>query len=156
VSSHSLPEVLLQVSGDFGDRQHVSVALELLSDRCVRAGKNISSADCRTLTARLRVSVRLCAHRSGRRAEEASGATRDRLRILYAELHSAENAAQRQRDVEPRRRLDARTGLGPTEAIISDNAKCYTSTSSRRPSQSSAPATIRIPWPDPVGSVRLL
>jgi transposase InsO family protein len=50
----------------------------------------------------------------------------DHSRLVYAELHSAENA----RNVSITLRRGAQwmreQGLGPVEAVLSDNAKCYT------------------------------
>jgi transposase InsO family protein len=48
----------------------------------------------------------------------------DHTRLVYAELHSAENA--RNVSITLRRGAAWMQGCGPVEAVLSDNAKCYT------------------------------
>jgi transposase InsO family protein len=50
----------------------------------------------------------------------------DHSRIVYAELHSAENAANVTATLRRGAIWMAEQGCGPLEAVMSDNAKCYT------------------------------
>jgi transposase InsO family protein len=50
----------------------------------------------------------------------------DHSRLVYAELHSAENAANVSVTLRRGAAWMAEQGLGPVEAVLSDNAKCYT------------------------------
>ena len=50
----------------------------------------------------------------------------DHTRLIYAEPHSAENAANVSITLTRAARWFAEQGLGPAEAVMSDNAKCYT------------------------------
>jgi transposase InsO family protein len=50
----------------------------------------------------------------------------DHSRIVYAELHSAENAANVTATLRRGAAWMREQGCGPLEAVISDNAKCYT------------------------------
>jgi transposase InsO family protein len=50
----------------------------------------------------------------------------DHSRIVYAELHSAENAANVSITLRRAARWMREQGCGPLEAVMSDNAKCYT------------------------------
>jgi transposase InsO family protein len=50
----------------------------------------------------------------------------DHSRILYAELHSAENAANVSITLKRAAAWMREQGCGPIEAVMSDNAKCYT------------------------------
>jgi transposase InsO family protein len=51
----------------------------------------------------------------------------DHSRLVYAELHSAENAANVSVTLRRGAAWMRAQGLGPPEAVLSDNAKCYTS-----------------------------
>jgi transposase InsO family protein len=51
----------------------------------------------------------------------------DHTRLVYAELHSAENAVNVSRTLARGAAWMREQGLGPIEAVLSDNAKCYTS-----------------------------
>ena len=50
----------------------------------------------------------------------------DHSRIVYAELHSVENAANVSITVKRAAAWMREQGCGPLEAVMSDNAKCYT------------------------------
>jgi transposase InsO family protein len=50
----------------------------------------------------------------------------DHTRLVYAELHSAENAANVSVTLTRAAAWMREQGLGPAEAVMSDNAKCYT------------------------------
>jgi transposase InsO family protein len=50
----------------------------------------------------------------------------DHTRLVYAELHSAENAANVSVSLTRAVVWMREQGLGPVEAVMSDNAKCYT------------------------------
>jgi transposase InsO family protein len=50
----------------------------------------------------------------------------DHSRIVYAELHAAENAANVSLTLTRAARWMREQGCGPLEAVMSDNAKCYT------------------------------
>jgi transposase InsO family protein len=50
----------------------------------------------------------------------------DHTRLVYAELHSAENAANVSITLKRGAAWMRELGLGPVEAVLSDNAKCYT------------------------------
>jgi transposase InsO family protein len=50
----------------------------------------------------------------------------DHTRVVYAELHSAENAANVALTLRRGAAWMREQGLGPVEAVLSDNAKCYT------------------------------
>jgi transposase InsO family protein len=50
----------------------------------------------------------------------------DHSRIVYAELHSAENAANVSITLKRAAAWMREQGCGPLEAVMSDNAKCYT------------------------------
>ena len=50
----------------------------------------------------------------------------DHSRIVYAELHSAENAANVSITLKRAAAWMGEQGCGPLEAVMSDNAKCYT------------------------------
>jgi transposase InsO family protein len=50
----------------------------------------------------------------------------DHSRIVYAELHSAENAANVSITLKRAAAWMREQGCGPIEAVMSDNAKCYT------------------------------
>jgi transposase InsO family protein len=50
----------------------------------------------------------------------------DHSRLVYAELHSAENAANVSVALRRGAAWMREQGLGPVEAVLSDNAKCYT------------------------------
>jgi transposase InsO family protein len=50
----------------------------------------------------------------------------DHTRLVYAELHSAENARNVSLTLKRGAAWMAAQGLGPLEAVLSDNAKCYT------------------------------
>ena len=50
----------------------------------------------------------------------------DHTRLIYAELHSAENAANVSITLKRGAAWIRELGLGPVEAVLSDNAKCYT------------------------------
>jgi transposase InsO family protein len=50
----------------------------------------------------------------------------DHTRLVYAELHSAENAANVSITVRRAAAWMLEQGLGPVEAVLSDNARCYT------------------------------
>jgi len=50
----------------------------------------------------------------------------DHTRLVYAELHSAENAANVSITLRRGAVWMCEQGLGPVEAVLSDNAKCYT------------------------------
>src|SRR4051794_33627983 len=50
----------------------------------------------------------------------------DHTRLVYAELHSAENAANVSITLRRAAAWMREQGLGPVEAVMSDNAKCYT------------------------------
>jgi transposase InsO family protein len=50
----------------------------------------------------------------------------DHTRLVYAELHSAENAANVAVTLKRGASWMREHGLGPVEAVMSDNAKCYT------------------------------
>jgi transposase InsO family protein len=50
----------------------------------------------------------------------------DHTRLVYAELHSAENAANVAITLKRGARWMREQGLGPVEAVMSDNAYCYT------------------------------
>jgi transposase InsO family protein len=50
----------------------------------------------------------------------------DHSRIVYAELHSSENAANVTATLKRAITWMREQGCGPTEAVMSDNAKCYT------------------------------
>jgi transposase InsO family protein len=49
----------------------------------------------------------------------------DHTRIVYAELHSSENAANVTATLRRGAQWMRQQGLGPVEAVMSDNAKCY-------------------------------
>jgi transposase InsO family protein len=49
----------------------------------------------------------------------------DHTRLIYAELHSAENAANVSITLKRAARWFTEQGCGPLEAVMSDNAKCY-------------------------------
>ena len=50
----------------------------------------------------------------------------DHTRLVYAELHSAENAANVSITLTRGAAWMREQGCGPVEAVLSDNAKCYT------------------------------
>ena len=50
----------------------------------------------------------------------------DHSRVVYAELHSAENAANVSITLRRGAAWMREQGCGPVEAVLSDNAKCYT------------------------------
>lgn len=50
----------------------------------------------------------------------------DHTRLVYAELHSAENAANVSITLQRATAWMREQGCGPLEAVMSDNAKCYT------------------------------
>ena len=50
----------------------------------------------------------------------------DHTRLVYAELHNAENAANVSITLRRGASWMREQGLGPVEAVMSDNAKCYT------------------------------
>jgi transposase InsO family protein len=50
----------------------------------------------------------------------------DHSRLVYAELHSSENAANVSITLQRGAAWMREQGLGPVEAVMSDNAKCYT------------------------------
>jgi transposase InsO family protein len=50
----------------------------------------------------------------------------DHTRLVYAELHSAENAANVSITLSRGAQWMREQGLAPVEAVLSDNAKCYT------------------------------
>lgn len=50
----------------------------------------------------------------------------DHSRLIYAELHSAENAANVSATLRRGATWMREQGCGPVEAVMSDNAKCYT------------------------------
>jgi transposase InsO family protein len=50
----------------------------------------------------------------------------DHTRVVYAELHGAENAANVSLTLRRGAAWMREQGLGPVEAVLSDNAKCYT------------------------------
>src|SRR4051794_14640127 len=50
----------------------------------------------------------------------------DHTRLVYAELHSAENAANVSITLRRGAEWMRAQGCGPVEAVLSDNAKCYT------------------------------
>ena len=50
----------------------------------------------------------------------------DHTRLIYAEPHSAENAANVSITLKRAARWFVEQGLSPAEAVMSDNAKCYT------------------------------
>jgi transposase InsO family protein len=50
----------------------------------------------------------------------------DHTRVVYAELHGAENAANVSLTLRRGAAWMRGQGLGPVEAVLSDNAKCYT------------------------------
>jgi transposase InsO family protein len=50
----------------------------------------------------------------------------DHTRLVYAELHNAENATNVSITLRRGAAWMAEQGLGPVEAVLSDNAKCYT------------------------------
>jgi transposase InsO family protein len=50
----------------------------------------------------------------------------DHTRLVYAELHSAENAANVSITLKRGAAWMREQGCGPLEAVMSDNAKCYT------------------------------
>jgi transposase InsO family protein len=50
----------------------------------------------------------------------------DHTRLVYAELHNAENAANVSITLKRGAAWMREQGLGPLEAVLSDNAKCYT------------------------------
>lgn len=54
----------------------------------------------------------------------------DHSRIVYAELHSAENAANVTATLRRGARWMREQGCGPLEAVMSDNAYCYTNSAS--------------------------
>jgi transposase InsO family protein len=53
------------------------------------------------------------------------GVQDDRSRVVYAELHSAENAANVSACLRRAAAWFAQQGAGPVQAVLSDNAKCY-------------------------------
>jgi transposase InsO family protein len=53
------------------------------------------------------------------------GVQDDRSRVVYAELHSAENAATVSACLRRAAAWFAQQGAGPVQAVLSDNAKCY-------------------------------
>ena len=69
----------------------------------------------------------------------------DHTRLVYAELHSAENAVNVTATLRRGAAWMREQGCGPLEAVMSDNAKCYTAATLPRV----ADRARRSPHPDP-------
>ena len=69
----------------------------------------------------------------------------DHTRLIYAELHSSENAANVSITLRRGAAWMRAQGCGPLEAVMSDNAKCYTGHQFARTLTELAARHIRIP-----------
>jgi transposase InsO family protein len=69
----------------------------------------------------------------------------DHTRLVYAELHSAENAANVSITLQHGAAWMRDRGCGPIQAVMSDNAKCYTGHEFARTLSELGARHIRIP-----------